>query len=186
MSNRSPDSKQSVHHTGFLNRVVAGVMGFRTSHGRPVAQQRRWTDWRLVVAAAAFSSSAALGHHSVASNFDRERTIDLTGTVAAVHLRNPHSQYVLNVPSEDGREVEWLVEWSDRNALVRRKVDLSLIQVGDVVTITVWPSRRLRHVGFFVQALLSDGSMYRDCGFLEFRRAVATSTEYSCAEAEGR
>lgn len=128
----------------------------------------------------------AFGHHSVAANFDRDRTIEVTGTITAVHLRNPHSQYVLSVAAEDGSTVDWFVEWSDRNALIRRKVDLSLIEVGDVVTVTLWPSRRLENVGFFVQAELADGSIFRDCGFLEFRRAVATSSEYSCEEAGAR
>lgn len=128
----------------------------------------------------------ALAHHSVAANFDREVTIDLTGIVTAVHLRNPHSQYVLDVVGADGTTAEWFIEWSDRNALVRRKVDLDLIKAGDVITITAWPSRRLERVGFFVQAVLADGSVYRDCGFEEFRRAVASSAEYACAAAQGR
>ena len=126
-----------------------------------------------------------LAHHSVAANFDRAVTLDLTGTVTAVHLRNPHSQYVIDVEGADGNTAEWLVEWSDRNALVRRKVDLDLIKVGDFITVTVWPSRRLEHVAFFVQAILADGSVYRDCGFEEFRRAVASASEYRCEAAQG-
>ena len=140
----------------------------------------------MLAAAAWLVAAPTPAHHSVAANFDRAATVELTGTVSAVHLRNPHSQYVLEVVAADGSKAEWLIEWSDRNALVRRKVDLELIRVGDVVTITAWPSRRLDRVAFFVQAILADGSLYRDCGFEEFRRAVASSTEYSCAEARGR
>jgi hypothetical protein len=140
----------------------------------------------LVAAAALLVAAPVVAHHSVAANFDRQKTVELTGTVSAVHLRNPHSQYVLDVIADDGEVTEWFIEWSDRNALVRRKVDLDLIRVGDVITVTAWPSRRLENVGFFVQAILPDGSMYRDCGFEEFRRAVADSSEYSCEAARGR
>jgi hypothetical protein len=132
----------------------------------------------ILLAGLAFSPAAA--HHSVAANFDRSTTIELTGTITAVHLRNPHSQYVLDVVEDDGTVTQWFIEWSDRNALVRRKVDLGLIKVGDVLTITAWPSRRLDAVGFFVQAILPNGALYRDCGFLEFRSAVAESREFSC------
>ncbi len=136
--------------------------------------------------AISLAMGSSLGHHSVAANFDRSRTVELAGAITAVYLRNPHSQYVINVTDVDGNVIEWFIEWSDRNALVRRKVDLDLIKVGDRVTITVWPSRRLDNVGFFVQAILPDGSTYRDCGFREFREAVANSTEYTCAEAQGQ
>ena len=139
---------------------------------------------RLALAGVAtIVSLQAIAHHSVAANFRRDTTVELTGTVTAVHLRNPHSQYVLDVPDEGGSVTEWFIEWSDRNALVRRKVDLDLIKVGDVVTITAWPSRRLDAVGFFVQAILPNGALYRDCGFREFREAVAESREFSCETA---
>ncbi|HEY8521422.1 MAG TPA: DUF6152 family protein [Gammaproteobacteria bacterium] len=139
----------------------------------------------LFAAVLALAAHTTFAHHSVAANFDNRRTVEVKGTITAVHLRNPHSQYVLAVPAEDGTTEEWLIEWSDRNALVRRKVDLDRIKVGDEVTITVWPSRHLDRVGFFVQAVLADGSIFRDCGFREFREAVVNSSEFRCPEASG-
>jgi hypothetical protein len=119
-------------------------------------------------------------HHSVAINFDRGRPIEIRGTVAEVHLRNPHSQYVVDVRADDGTVTEWFIEWSDRNSLVRRGVDLELIKPGDTVTFSVWPSQRLPNVGYFVEAVLADGSVYRDCGFVQFREALLKSTTYRC------
>jgi hypothetical protein len=130
-------------------------------------------------------ASIALAHHSVAANFDMQSTVDVSGTITAVHIRNPHSQYILEAAGQDGAPVEWLIEWSDRNGLVRRGVALDRIKVGDEIAITVWPSRRLEHVGFFVQAVLNDGTIFRDCGFREFREAVIESREFSCKEAGG-
>jgi hypothetical protein len=121
-------------------------------------------------------------HHSVAINFERGEPIEIRGTVKEVHMRNPHSQYVVDVREENGTVTAWFVEWSDRNSLVRRGVDLELIKPGDTVSLTLWPSQRLPNVGYFVQAVLADGSVYRDCGFVKFREAVANSTKFRCEE----
>jgi Family of unknown function (DUF6152) len=123
------------------------------------------------------------GHHSVASNFDMQKTIEVRGTVAAVHIRNPHSQYVVDVVAADGAMQQWLIEWSDRNSLLRRKVDIERVKQGDELTITAWPSRRLPNVAYFVRAILADGSTFRDCGFGEFREAVEQSREFRCPDA---
>lgn len=124
----------------------------------------------------------AAAHHSVAVNFERGEPIEIRGTVKEAHMRNPHSQYVVDVRAEDGTLTEWLVEWSDRNSLVRRGVDLDLIKPGDTVTFALWPSQRLPNVGYFVQAVLADGSIYRDCGFVQYREAVAKSAKFRCEE----
>ena len=124
----------------------------------------------------------AAAHHSVAVNFERGEPIEIRGTVKEVHMRNPHSQYVVTVRGDDGTTTDWFVEWSDRNSLVRRGVDLDLIKPGDTVTFALWPSQRLPNVGYFVQAVLADGSVYRDCGFVQYREAVAKSAKFRCEE----
>jgi hypothetical protein len=121
-------------------------------------------------------------HHSVAINFAQGEPTEIHGVVTEVRMRNPHSQFVVMVPADDGSVTEWLVEWSDRNALVRRGVDIELIKPGDTVTLTLWPSQRLPNVGYFVQARLADGSIYRDCGFVRFREALINATEFRCEE----
>jgi len=136
----------------------------------------------LFACAALLAALPAAAHHSVAINFERGEPTEIRGTVKEVHMRNPHSQYVVAVPGEDGTVTEWLVEWSDRNSLVRRGVDLDLIKPGDTIALTLWPSQRLPHVGYFVQAVLADGSIYRDCGFVKYREAVASASEFRCEE----
>ena len=89
------------------------------------------------------SCGFSLAHHSVAANFDQSKTIDVTGKVKEVAIRNPHSQITLEVPKPDGGVTEFYVEWSDKNALLRRSVPVSKIHVGDKVTVSVSPSKRL-------------------------------------------
>lgn len=128
-------------------------------------------------------ANQALAHHSVFANFNINAVQELEGNVLAVDFRNPHSHITFAVTGDDGTAEEWLIEWSDRNSLIRRKVNTDRIKAGDRITVSVWPSYRLNRVGYFVQAILADGSTFRDCGFREFRQAVVNSTEFSCPEA---
>ena len=125
-------------------------------------------------------SAAAGAHHSVAVNFDNSKTVSVTGKIKDVAFRNPHSQITLSVTKSDGKVEEWLIEWSDRNALVRRKIPFQLLRVGDTVTINVSPSRRLENVGYFRTAVLPDKSVLRDCGFGAFREAIARGETVEC------
>jgi hypothetical protein len=120
-----------------------------------------------------FSSEVGFAHHSVASNFDQTRAVDIVGRVKEVEIRNPHSQITLEVAGPGGGVTQFYVEWSDKNALMRRKVPVSLIHVGDKVTVNVSPSKRLPNLGYFRTATLPDGTVLRDCGFAAFREGIA-------------
>ena len=119
-------------------------------------------------------------HHSVAVNFDSSQVLTLTGRITELDIRNPHSQITLQVTQSDGTVKEWFIEWSDRNALIRRKVQFQLLHVGDTVTITVSPSRRLDSLAYFRTAVLPDKSILRDCGFDAFRQAIAKGQFVEC------
>ena len=67
---------------------------------------------------------AAIAHHSVGINFDNTKAFNLTGVLKEIDIRNPHSQITLSVKGTDGVVKDWFIEWSDKNALIRRKVRL--------------------------------------------------------------
>jgi hypothetical protein len=131
-------------------------------------------------AACLWLEGGALAHHSVTVNFDASRAMDLTGRLKEVDIRNPHSRITLEVKQPDGTVKEWLIEWSDRNALVRRKVPFQLLHVGDTVTVNVSPSRMLDNLAYFRTAVLPDSSILRDCGFGAFREAIANGETVDC------
>ena len=138
----------------------------------------------LVTGYLCLTSAAASAHHSVAVNFDQTKTVSVTGRIKEVDIRNPHSQITLDVsPDNGGSAVEWFIEWSDVNSLIRRSVPYQHLKIGDEVVITVNPSRRLPNVGYFRQAVLPGGEILRDCGFAAFRESVARgSTEINCED----
>jgi len=132
--------------------------------------------------ALALSGQSVLAHHSVTANFDTSARHDITGTLTAFHLRNPHSQFEIDVVEADGTVSQWLVDWGTKNDLVRRGVDVDRIKVGQEVTITLVPSRRLEHVGYARSLVLADGTAIRDCGYAAFRDALVSGSELECEE----
>ena len=137
----------------------------------------------LYMAAAALwlgLGASAGAHHSVAVNFDNSKALNLTGRIKELDIRNPHSQITLVVTQPDGTMKEWFIEWSDRNALVRRKIPFQLLRVGDTVTINASPSRMLDNLAYFRTAVLPDKSVLRDCGFGAFRAAIANGETVQC------
>ena len=141
---------------------------------------RKFTAAVMIVCCLFLSCGVALAHHSVAANFDQSKTLDVTGKVTEVAIRNPHSQITLQVTKPDGSVADYFVEWSDKNALLRRTVPVDKIHVGDKVTINVNPSRRLPNLGYFRTATLPDGTVLKDCGFAAFRESVAKGTKITC------
>jgi len=127
----------------------------------------------MVLSWTLFMSGLALAHHSVAANFDQSKTLEVVGKVKEIAIRNPHSQITLEVPKSGGGVTEFFIEWSDKNALMRRSVPVSLLKIGDKVTVTVMPSKRLTNLGYFRTATLPDGTILRDCGFAAFRDGIA-------------
>ncbi len=127
----------------------------------------------MITGALIFTGTIALAHHSVAANFDASKPMDVTGKVKEVALRNPHSQITLEVPKPGGGVSAFYVEWSDKNALMRRSVPVSKIHVGDTITVNVSPSKRLPNLGYFRTATLPDGTVVKDCGFAAFREGIA-------------
>jgi hypothetical protein len=125
---------------------------------------------------------AAIAHHSVGINFDASKAFSLTGVLKELDIRNPHSQITLSVKAADGTAKDWFLEWSDKNALIRRKIGYQRLKIGDTVTIRVSPSRRLENVGYFQSATLTDGSILRDCGAGALQDAVEKGADIDCPQ----
>ena len=124
----------------------------------------------------------AMAHHSVGINFDNTKAFSLTGVLKDIDVRNPHSQITLSVKGADGTVKDWFLEWSDKNALIRRKVGYDRLKIGQTVTIRVSPSRRLENVGYFQSATLADGSILRDCGAGALQDAVEKGADIDCPQ----
>ena len=102
-------------------------------------------------------SGPALAHHA-ASMFDRERTVELTGTVREFQWTSPHIWIQIQVASENGDIEEWSVEGGVPNRLYRAGWRPNSFKPGDEVTIRGFPMRDGGRAALFIGAKLPDGS----------------------------
>jgi hypothetical protein len=100
---------------------------------------------------------AAQAHHSDAM-FDRAQVRELSGVVKEFQFTNPHTWVQLNVTGEDGKTVEWSLEWGSPNQLGRQGIRPSTFPAGAEVTIRTNPMRDGTPGGAFVGARFPDGT----------------------------
>ena len=94
---------------------------------------------RWAVIAAIFSSAtpvAACAHHAFAAEFDRNKAIEVTGTVTKVEWMNPHTFFYIDVVDEETKQVtNWAMEMGSPNVLMRSGWSRNTLKIGDVVTV---------------------------------------------------
>jgi hypothetical protein len=107
---------------------------------------------------AMLAAPAALAHHSFAAQYDGEKAVTLTGTVAKVEWTNPHFHFSIDVPDNDGAVTQWRFEGYPPNMLVRQgwKRDETL-KPGDTVTVFAWVARGESNLAMARHVTLADG-----------------------------
>ena len=99
-------------------------------------------------------------HHSPA-NFDLNVTdFAISGEIAYVDMRNPHSVIELLVEDTDGSVSQWYIEFSSVNLLLRRGWDIERIKVGDTVTCLGNPSKNGDPQMYMWSVVLADGTEF--------------------------
>jgi Family of unknown function (DUF6152) len=68
----------------------------------------------LVVAAA-----PAFAHHGFSVEFDKDKCMDLTGSLSGLDWENPHAYFDMTVKEASGKMVTWHLEMVTPNALKR-------------------------------------------------------------------
>lgn len=102
----------------------------------------------------------AVAHHAVATHYDFEAIIEITGTVFEITYRNPHSFFVLDVDN-GGQTEQWEVESHSVPLLRRLGIDADSIKVGDTLTVRgPSPRRAGRTAVFGGEIMLADGTEF--------------------------
>ncbi len=78
----------------------------------------------------------AVGHHSFAATFDREQSIELTGSVTKIDWRNPHVWFYIDIENAQGVTENWGFEMGSPNGLIRLGWNRNSLQVGHVITVS--------------------------------------------------
>jgi len=97
-------------------------------------------------------------HHSVKGTYDTSALVTLTGTVAKVEFRNPHTWFELAAKVENGQVISQRVEIAGPFALLQRGFERSFLGIGDSVSVEAWRSKDTQSNQFSGRTLvLADG-----------------------------
>lgn len=104
----------------------------------------------LAIAAAIASSTpvAVLAHHAFAAEFDRDKRVEITGTVTKVEWMNPHARIYVDAPDpeQNNEIVNWDFELGSPNNLMRQGWTRNSLKAGNTVTVVGWRARNHPHV----------------------------------------
>lgn len=114
-----------------------------------------------VLAAIGLAASFAVAghaHHSFSAEFDRDKPIELTGTITKVEWTNPHARIYIDVKdAATGEVVNWDFELGPPNGLMRQGWNRNSLREGHVVKINGFLSKDQAHVANARQVFLPDG-----------------------------
>ena len=105
------------------------------------------------------ASAAALAHHSLAAVYNIRGSGEVTGVIKKVEFINPHGVMTLEVPNDDGSQTEWEMTTGSANTLASLGFGgegPNTVIAGDLVTITYFPARNGKPLGFIRSITLPD------------------------------
>ncbi len=114
----------------------------------------------LVVIALLFAATLSRAHHSVPVHYDLNTEDRVNGVITRVVWRNPHSFMELDVTNDDGETEHWHIEMGTKNTMVRRKIDLEQLELGDQVTVIGVMHRQTPQLMYFRACIFADGTRF--------------------------
>jgi hypothetical protein len=105
----------------------------------------------------------AFAHHSVAGEFDMQKTVTLQGVVSKVDWVNPHIYITLDAKRAGGKVEPWRLECVPVG--MARKAGLTksmLVGHGETITVIAHPARDgTKHLGFMMKLTFPDGHFFQ-------------------------
>ena len=95
----------------------------------------------IAIAGSFLAAGRAYGHHSFAATYIGEKEVNVTGTVAQISLRSPHSFFFVESKDDKGVVQRWAFEGAAAGQLANQGVARETFKVGDPVTVIANPSR---------------------------------------------
>lgn len=111
----------------------------------------------VALATALVCSGTASAHHSFSAEYDNEKPIKLTGKVTEMKWSNPHGWIYIDVTDESGQVVNWALETSAANGLIRRGWRKEDLPAGTVLQVEGWQARNGSPTGNIRSVTFEDG-----------------------------
>ena len=99
------------------------------------------------VAGVVLGAAPILAHHSYSAEFDRTKTITITGTVTKVEWANPHARFYFDAKNDKGVMVNWNFELGSPNGLMRLGWNRNSLKLGSVITVVGTLAKNSPYVG---------------------------------------
>jgi hypothetical protein len=111
-----------------------------------MAGARRWRRHRrttraIVVLGVALLAAPLLAHHSFASVYIEQDTIEVEGNITRFEFKNPHSWIYVNGQERFGPLRSYAAEWASTSRLDSDGIDKTTLHIGDTVRIWASPNR---------------------------------------------
>lgn len=113
----------------------------------------------LVLGGALLVSGSLQAHHSLAGVYDIRGQGSVSGVITKVAFTNPHGAMYLDVANADGTVTNWVLTTGSANTLQSLGFGTggpNTVKQGDAVTITYFPARNGKPLGFIRSIVLAD------------------------------
>ena len=111
----------------------------------------------LAAAALIVATLPGYAHHSFDAEYDRTKTITVTGKVDRLEWTNPHARIYVEGKDETGKTQLWDFELGPPNGLMRRGWNRNSLKHGHAVTVTGFRSKTSDHICNARTVTLADG-----------------------------
>ena len=103
-------------------------------------------------------------HHSIQAQFDINKHVTVSGSIAKVEFINPHSYLTVNVKDADGKIIKWAFEMAAAAQLRARgmsRADRGGLKPGDEVTVVALAARDGSNSGLLQELKMADGREFK-------------------------
>ncbi len=95
----------------------------------------------LVALTVLVAGGRGVAHHSFTGAYNVDKTIVIKGKIVQIAFRSPHSFFYVESQEAGGTTQQWAIEGASAGQFAQQGVDAKAFRVGDVVDVTVNPSR---------------------------------------------
>jgi len=115
-----------------------------------------------VVCGLLLAAMPAMAHHSVASEYDLTKPIDVTGTLVQMEFVNPHAFMHLEVTNKDGSKTTWIFQTTAAGTLRQKglaRAENGGLAVGMTLELTGFASKNGQPRGYIRTIKMPDGRL---------------------------
>ena len=99
-------------------------------------------------------------HHGNAS-YGNAKQLTVKGTVTEWVWLNPHTLLKIDIKDDDGKVINWVVEWSAPSSLINFGINKKTFKPGDEVTVFIITPDNGAPVGRIQRVMLANGTLLR-------------------------